>query len=101
MQSIYLDYNSTTPIDPLVLETMNECYALGYVNPASQHRPGQVARRKLEQLRFEIISMLGGNSQGMDADRLILTSGGTEANNLAIIGLCLDKHQSPLGSLAV
>lgn len=87
MKQIYLDNNSTTPIDPDVFEVMTSCYELGYANPASQHRTGQAARRKLEQLRTEIVGMLGGQTSGMDADRLIFTSGGTESNNLAVLGL--------------
>ncbi len=87
MKTIYLDYNSTTPISPTVAQKMAQCYQMGYLNPASQHRPGQEARLVLEKLRSEIIDMLGGVSTGMRTDRLILTSGGTESNNLAISGL--------------
>jgi len=87
MKPIYLDYNSTTPISPTVAQKMAQCYQMGYLNPASQHRLGQEARQVLEKLRFEIIDMLGGISTGMHTDRLILTSGGTESNNLAISGL--------------
>lgn len=94
MKQIYLDNNSTTEIDPSVVEVMNECYAAGYVNPASQHRSGQIARRRLESLRTEIVSMLGGKTEGMDADRLVFTSGGTESNNLAVLGLAMDADPS-------
>ena len=87
MKPIYLDYNSTTPISPTVAQRMAQCYQMGYLNPASQHRLGQEARQVLEKLRSEIINMLGGVSTGMRTDRLILTSGGTESNNLAISGL--------------
>ena len=67
-QQIYLDHNSTTPIDPRVADTMLEYYQTGYANPASQHRMGQSARTRLEQLRSEVIDLLGGNSQGLDAE---------------------------------
>ena len=87
MKPIYLDYNSTTPISPTVAQRMAQCYEKGYLNPASQHRLGQEARLVLEKLRSEIIDMLGGVSTGMRTDRLVLTSGGTESNNLAISGL--------------
>jgi len=87
MKPIYLDYNSTTPISPTVTQKMAQCYEKGYLNPASQHKLGQEARLVLEKLRSEIIDMLGGVSTGMRTDRLILTSGGTESNNLAISGL--------------
>lgn len=87
MEQIYLDHNSTTPIDPSVAEELQRCYAAGYVNPASQHRPGQQARRILEQHRAEIASNLGAQTSGMQTDSLVFTSGGTESNNLALIGL--------------
>jgi len=57
------------------------------VNPASQHRPGQLARRKLEDLRRQMTNILAGKTDGMDTDQLIITSGGTESDNLAILGL--------------
>jgi len=94
MKPIYLDYNSTTPISPTVAQKMAECHQKGYLNPASQHRPGQEARQVLEKLRSEIIDMLGGVSTGMRTDRLILTGGGTESNNLAIAGLARAAHDA-------
>ena len=87
MNQIYLDHNSTTPIDPRVVETIADTLSKGYLNPASQHREGQRARRELESLRTRIVDLLGGQSRGMQADQLIITSGGTESNNLALIGL--------------
>ena len=84
---IYLDHNSTTPIAPDVANAISNCYAAGYVNPASQHELGRQARRKLEEAREGIAEILGAKTTGMDADSLIFTSGGTEANNLAIFGL--------------
>lgn len=84
---IYLDHNSTTPIAASVAQTMSDCFAAGYVNPASQHRMGQRARRKLEQLRTRLAELLGASFQGMHTDQIILTSGGTESNNLALFGL--------------
>jgi cysteine desulfurase len=87
MSQIYLDHNSTTPIDPRVVDTIASVLKEGFLNPASQHREGQRARRELESLRTKIIDLLGGQSRGMQADQLIITSGGTESNNLALIGL--------------
>lgn len=89
MNSIYLDHNSTTPIDPAVAAAMADCHAVGYVNPASQHQSGQRARTVLESLRTSIIRQLGGTFSGMDTDSLVFTSGGTESNNLAVAGLAL------------
>ena len=84
---IYLDHNSTSPIDPRVVETITRTHNLGFLNPASQHRPGQRARKHLESLRQNIVRMLGGQTKGMSADTLLFTSGGTESNNLALLGL--------------
>jgi cysteine desulfurase len=84
---IYLDHNSTAPMLPEVAHKMTECFAAGFVNPASQHRPGQMARKHLEDSRRKIANLLGAKTSGMDTDQLIFTSGGTESNNLAILGL--------------
>lgn len=84
---IYLDHNATTPIDPRVAAAVAECYAAGHVNPASPHAGGRTARRVLETARDGIAELLGINNSEYDAPRLIFTSGGTEANNLAIRGL--------------
>lgn len=84
---IYLDHNSTTPIDPSVAAVIADCHSAGYMNPASQHRPGQLARRKLEEIRRRVAEILDATCVGMQTDQLIFTSGGTESNNLAILGL--------------
>jgi cysteine desulfurase len=84
---IYLDNNSTTPLDPRVLEAMTRVWRDCGANPASQHAAGRAARRLVEQAREGIIELLGGRTSGMAADRLIFTSGGTESNHLALHGL--------------
>lgn len=68
-------------------EAMRDAWAQAWANPASQHGPGRTARRRLETARERVINRLGGNPHGQRADRLIFTSGGTEANVLAIRGL--------------
>jgi cysteine desulfurase len=83
MTPIYLDHNATTPLLPEVADAMREA-ALRYVgNPASQHEPGRQARRALEAARSRIAQLIGAAVQ----DKVVFTSGGTEANNLAVIGL--------------
>ena len=84
--SIYLDHNATTPIDPRVAEAMARAWRDIGANPASQHAAGRRARRVLEECREGILALLGGRTSGMEADRLIFTSGGTEANNLLLFG---------------
>lgn len=86
---------------------MRACDALGYFNPESQHQFGQRARRRLEAARENTARMLGARLGSHRSDRLIFTSGGTEANNLAIRGLVGDapghvlvsaiEHPSVLG----
>ena len=87
MESIYLDHNATTPTRPEVVRAMVECYRRGYANPASQHRPGQRARQALEDAREAIARILGADLSATRPDRLLFTSGGTEANNLAMLGI--------------
>ncbi len=87
MQQIYLDHNATTPIHPEVVEAMTRCYAEVYANPASAHRPGQQARCIVENAREKIAAILDVDLTPPRRDRLIFTSGGTEANNLAILGI--------------
>ena len=87
METIYLDHNATTPTRPEVVEAMTECGLAGYANAASQHRPGQQARRALEEARETIAEILDADLAPPRRDRLIFTSGGTEANNLAVLGI--------------
>ena len=104
MDSIYLDHNATTPIRPEVVEAMARCYREGYANPASQHRAGQRARQVLEEAREAIAEALGADLAGSPPDRLIFTSGGTEANTLAVIGIAQGgsrKEPGQLGQLIV
>ncbi len=91
---IYLDNNSTTLLDPRVLEAMTRVWRDCGANPASQHAAGRTARRLVEESREGIIALLGGRISGMSADRLIFTSGGTEANHLALHGLLNAEHRN-------
>jgi cysteine desulfurase len=87
METIYLDHNATTPTRPEVVEAMVRCYAQCYANPASQHQPGQRAHRVLEDTRERIAAILGADLTCPQPDRLIFTASGTEASNLAILGI--------------
>ncbi len=87
MHSIDLDHNATTRMRPEVAEAVFAAFRDGFANPASQHQPGQRARRALESAREAIAAMLGADLGGRRPDRLLLTSGGTEANNLAVLGI--------------
>ncbi|MHB1033942.1 MAG: cysteine desulfurase family protein [Pirellulales bacterium] len=87
MDSIYLDHNATSPMLPEVAEAVARCHASTWGNPASQHQAGRRARQALEDARERISHILGAELTGPRSDRLIFTSGGTESNNLAILGL--------------
>ncbi|HEY3171893.1 MAG TPA: cysteine desulfurase family protein, partial [Thermoanaerobaculia bacterium] len=77
---IYLDNNASTPLDPEVREGMAAALDL-YGNPSSVHSDGRRARRAIEEAREEVALLLGAR-----AEEIFFTSGGTEANALAILG---------------
>jgi len=87
VDTLYFDNNATTPIDPAVVQRMQDLYARNLANAASQHRSGRAALRVLEQAKTDILKFVDAPSEGMESAQVILTSGGTEANNLAIAGL--------------
>lgn len=82
MKSIYLDYSSTTPVDKAVVEAMSKAWTEDYGNPSSVHRFGQKAKVLLSQTRDKVASLLG-----CDSSEIYFTSGGTEADNLALKGV--------------
>jgi cysteine desulfurase len=77
---IYLDHNATTPLDPEVRSAM-EAAAGVFGNPSSVHAEGQRARRLVEEARDEVARLIEARPE-----EIVLTSGGTEANALAILG---------------
>ncbi len=82
MSEIYLDNNATTQPLPEVVETVDRHLRESYGNPSSRHALGRKARRVLEDCREQIAAILGATPS-----ELVFTSGGTEANNLAVYGL--------------
>jgi cysteine desulfurase len=79
---IYLDHNATTPLLPEVVDAMMPYLREHFGNPSSGHIFGQRAQAAVSQARHQVAALLG-----CDADEIIFTSGGTEANNLAIRGV--------------
>ena len=79
---IYLDHAATTPLDTGVLEAMGGSFCLGFGNPSSIHSSGRRARSALDAARDEIAGVLR-----VYPEELIFTSGGTEADNLAVLGV--------------
>ncbi len=82
--TIYFDNNATTLLDPVVAERMHDLAIQGVANPASQHSMGRLALEILEDAKSAILESVCGNDTS--PYQVILTSGGTEANNLALLG---------------
>jgi cysteine desulfurase len=81
MRPIYLDYNSSTPIDPAVAAAMRPFLDEAFGNPSSGHWASIPPKAALEQARGQVAALLGAAP-----DEIVFTSGGSEANNLAIKG---------------
>ncbi|MBI4881588.1 MAG: cysteine desulfurase [Planctomycetes bacterium] len=79
--SVYLDHAASTPLDETVLEAMLPYLRAEHANPSALHAPGVSARRALEAARERVLGAVSGRP-----GKLVFTSGGTEANNLAILG---------------
>lgn len=79
---IYLDYNSTTPVDPRVVEAMRKFLESEFGNPSNIYSFGRAARARLEEARARVAYAIGAESE-----EIYFTSGGTEANNWAIKGV--------------
>jgi cysteine desulfurase len=81
MQSIYLDHTATTPLDPRVREAMDPYFSGTFGNASSAHAFGRQARTALERARISIARCIGA-----EPGEIFFTSGGTESDNLALIG---------------
>ena len=80
-QPIYLDHAATTPVRPEVLEAMQPFFGARFGNPSSAHRWGREARVALDEARERVARCLGAQP-----DEICFTSGGTEGDNLAVLG---------------
>ena len=81
---IYLDYNATTPIDPVVVEAMLPYLTEHFGNPSSSHSYGHVAHEAVDAARAQVAKLLG-----CAAKEITFTGGGSESDNLAIRGIAL------------
>jgi cysteine desulfurase len=81
---IYLDYAATTPVDPAVAAVMSACLTLAdtFGNPASAHAFGRAAAQRVAGARAQVAALIGALPQ-----EIVFTSGATESNNLAILGV--------------
>jgi len=81
---VYLDHAATTPVRAEVLEAMLPFLGAAFGNPASPHRFGRTARAGIEEARRQVAAAVGA-----EPSQVIFTSGGTEADNLAVVGASL------------
>jgi cysteine desulfurase len=81
---VYLDYAATTPVDPRVAEAMASCLTPGgdFGNASSSHAFGRAAAARIGRARSQVAALIGAS-----ADEIVFTSGATESNNLAILGV--------------
>jgi cysteine desulfurase len=95
---IYLDHAATTPVRREVFEAMEPFYGPRFGNPSSTHRWGREARAALDEARERIARCVGAQT-----DEICFTSGGTEADNLAVLGAwrAREKHRRAVVSTAI
>jgi cysteine desulfurase len=87
VQRYYFDHNATTPVSAEVLEAIMPLFTEVYGNASSVHTFGQAARKKLDDAHRHVAALLG-----VKHEEIVFTSGGTEADNLAIFGLAQGGH---------
>lgn len=88
MRKVYLDHNATTPIHPDVLREMEGSLRFIFGNPSTLYKPGKEAREKLNEARARVATLIG-----VHPEEVIFTSGGTEANNLALFGIAKNHRK--------
>ena len=84
---IYLDYNATTPVDPVVVEAMVPYLSLYFGNPSSAHNYGHTTHRAIDMARQQVAGLLH-----CSPSEIIFTAGGSESDNLAIRGVALSRR---------
>ncbi len=94
MNQVYLDHAATTPMAPAVLEAMTPHLTEHYGNASSVHQLGRQARVALEEARERVAGCLGA-----EPSEIVFTSGGTEADNLALKGVLAasEEDETPAG----
>jgi len=98
MPPIYLDYNASTPVDPAVAAAMQPFLKEAFGNPSSGHWASTPAKASLQQARGQVAALLGAA-----LDEIVFTSGGSEANNLAIKGtfFALNRQEAHIITSAI
>jgi cysteine desulfurase len=90
VQRFYFDHNATTPVAPEVLETLASCLGQVYGNASSIHHFGQAAKQRLEAARRQLAALIHASPV-----ELIFTSGGTESDNMAVLGVVRGAGSRP------
>lgn len=91
-KTIYLDYMASTPVDPRVLEAMHDVLTVqsgAYANPSSTHQAGRQAQQLVEETKQQVAATIH-----CKPNEIIFTSGATEANNLALLGVAQQYKSS-------
>ena len=86
LSRVYLDHNAASPVRPEARAAMAAALEIG-ANPSSVHAPGRAARAMIEDARAQVAALAG-----VSADDIIFTSGATEANNLALKGVAVERR---------
>ena len=85
---IYADYAATTPLDPMVLEQMQPYLTEYFYNPSALYPQARQVHEAVERARGQVADLIGA-----PPERIIFTSGGTEGDNLAVLGMALHVSQ--------
>src|SRR4051812_45855746 len=88
-EPVYLDHAATTPVRPEVLDAMQPFFGPRFGNPSSVHRWGREARTALDEARERVARCLGASP-----DEVVFTSCGTEADNMALLGVWRARQQA-------
>jgi len=92
MKTVYLDHSATTPTDPEVVEAMLPYFGERYGNASSIHELGHTSRQGVENARQQVADLIGA-----DPDEIYFLSGGTEADNQAILGTVNNRSNAKRG----
>lgn len=91
MAQIYLDHNASTPVDPTVATVMRRLLDQAYGNPSSGHWAAAPAKAAIDKARGQVAALLG-----CAPEEVVFTSGGSEANNLALQGIAFASRDQPV-----
>ncbi len=96
MKRIYMDHAATTPVDQRVVEAMAPYFSEKYGNPSSLYSAAREAKMAMEEARAEIAALINAGPE-----EIIVTSGGTESNNLALKGTAFAKKKGHIVTSAI